>query len=679
MTHLSRSITAVTISALLSACSGEDITAQPVEEAPLKPQPTEQILVKTSEATISALKESLIITDTQGQQSLASVEVFKGIQFATSERFEHSETAPLMGEIDARQFTDACPQLKITQQTQSEDCLNLNIWRPSGTQEMDNLPVYVVIHGGDFEYGSGADPLIQGDTVVAQGDKDNKAFISISFNYRLGLLGSYWKKGTNVNGNYGIGDQKSALQWVNENIADFGGDPDNVTVIGQGAGAMSSGLLQQEVANNTMDNNYFQRNIMQSNAYGFEYRSYAVAKQQVQDLSLQDSPLQDVLAAQANILNPVSRVTNWLLKSTLPALNDLSPISLGKADKTPMAMLMPFSPYLECKKTSFLGACSENAAQPADVDFVVPTVIGVNKNEANTLAMLPSLTFLIPKILELVNESQPELAYKLDSETQLIAMFEWLQHDANQTLLNQQLATFLQQDQATAQLALEDILSRLPSSAYQAITQLYFGLANTETTTQLLNLADYAPLDERDLSHALGNMKRFKMIINDMLFAGPARLKAAQADYAGMPVTFYHFDFKPSFNVWTYDNSSDDINTYFDEFFNTISCISGACNGSELPFVFNKKIKRDGTEVHPTTKEITLMNKLSRLWFSDALFDNYQYSASEDTVMVINQQGEIKLEADWDYKHQCGDDPALYNGRLNGLQNEGLLLNYMVE
>ncbi|WP_258185880.1 carboxylesterase family protein [Vibrio splendidus] len=61
-----------------------------------------------------------------------------------------------------------CPQLKITQQEQSEDCLNLNIWRPSEINGSESLPVYVFIHGGDFEYGAGSDTDINGDTVVAK-------------------------------------------------------------------------------------------------------------------------------------------------------------------------------------------------------------------------------------------------------------------------------------------------------------------------------------------------------------------------------------------------------------------------------------------------------------------------------------------------------------------------------
>lgn len=680
MTYFHRSLIAITMTALLSACDTDDnnIIAPPAD-VPLTLLPSESLPITINDATITGLTESIIISDLQGGEQLTSVEVFKGIRFSNAARFEHSNLTTISDDIDATQFGDVCPQLKITTQAQSEDCLNINIWRPEGTQSGDNLPVYVVIHGGDFEHGAGSDPLIHGDTVVAQGALDNKPFIAVSFNYRLGLLGSYWQKGANIDGNYGLGDQQQALNWVNQHITEFGGNTTNITLLGQGAGAMSSGLLQQSIANGTLDDTLFQRNIMHSNAYGFEYRSYAVAKQQVKGLDLQDESLETVLAAQADILNPVTRIANWVLRSSLPVINDLSPIPLGQADNTPMATLLPFSPYLLCEKTSFTGSCSKNAAQPVESDFVVPTVIGSNAQEANTIAMLPSLTFLIPKILELVNQSQPELAYQLDDEALFTAMHEWLQLDANKAILTQQLTHFMSLDEVAAQLALEDILAALPKSAYEAIAKLYFGLANVEATNELLTLADYAPLDERNLSHAFANISRFKMMLNDLLFTGPARLKAIQADRSGTQVSFYHFAVKPSFNVWTYHANNEEISTYFADFFNTIGCISGACNSSELPFVFNKAMKLDGSKVHPTKKEKALMNKLSRIWFSDALFEQYQYSENMDNVMVINQQGEILLQPNWDRSYQQGNDPLLYNGRLNGLEDTELLLNYLTK
>ncbi|MFA0071895.1 carboxylesterase family protein, partial [Vibrio breoganii] len=114
---------------------------------------------------ITALRESVVVDRVDGQQILTDIDVFKGISFANADRFEHSQLHSLEGSIDATEFGSACPQLKKTAQPQSEACLNLNLWRPANTQAGDDLPVYVYIHGGDFEYGSGSEALAHGDTV----------------------------------------------------------------------------------------------------------------------------------------------------------------------------------------------------------------------------------------------------------------------------------------------------------------------------------------------------------------------------------------------------------------------------------------------------------------------------------------------------------------------------------
>ncbi len=179
--------------------------------------------------------------------------------------------------------------------------MNLNIWRPVGVDADSDLPVYVFIHGGDFEYGSGSEALVHGDTVVAQGSDDGKPFIYVSLNYRLGQLGTQWIKGANEDGNYGLGDQKRALEWVHNNIADFGGNAQNVTVIGQGSGAMSIGFLQQD---DNIAGQYFQRAIMQSNPYGFEYPSYEVAKDRSKEFTA-DTSLDEIMASQETALNGI--------------------------------------------------------------------------------------------------------------------------------------------------------------------------------------------------------------------------------------------------------------------------------------------------------------------------------------------------------------------------------------
>ncbi len=123
----------------------------------------------------------------------------------------------------------------------SEDCLYLNIWSPGADRK--RRPVMLWIHGGAFMYGSGSSETYDGASFSQLGD-----VVVVSINYRLGIfgylhldeIGGETYKGS---GNCGLLDQVAALKWVRDNIEAFGGDPENVTVFGESAGAMSIGAL----------------------------------------------------------------------------------------------------------------------------------------------------------------------------------------------------------------------------------------------------------------------------------------------------------------------------------------------------------------------------------------------------------------------------------------------------
>ncbi len=120
----------------------------------------------------------------------------------------------------------------------SEDCLSLNVWTPDTNKK---LPVFVWIHGGGFSTGSSDVPIYAGHR-LAQED-----IVVVSINYRLGILGFLshpeLASENNHSGEYGMLDQVAALQWVRDNIAVFGGDPSNITIGGQSAGAAAVQLL----------------------------------------------------------------------------------------------------------------------------------------------------------------------------------------------------------------------------------------------------------------------------------------------------------------------------------------------------------------------------------------------------------------------------------------------------
>lgn len=122
----------------------------------------------------------------------------------------------------------------------SEDCLTLNVWTPA-TDGAGSRPVMVWIHGGAFVGGAGTSLLYRGHHLASRGDA-----VVVTINYRLGALGFLAHPSLDDDGyagNWGLLDQIAALEWVQENIAAFGGDPGNVTVFGESAGAMSIGNL----------------------------------------------------------------------------------------------------------------------------------------------------------------------------------------------------------------------------------------------------------------------------------------------------------------------------------------------------------------------------------------------------------------------------------------------------
>ncbi|KAH7912797.1 alpha beta-hydrolase [Hygrophoropsis aurantiaca] len=149
---------------------------------------------------------------------------------------------------DASQFGDACPQPPSTSlgATMSENCLNLNIWRPSGTTADSNLPVMVWFYGGGFNTGSASNPSTDPTRIVNLSVTIGKPIIFVSINYRLntfGFLASADVLPEDLNA--GFLDQRATLEYVQENIVKFGGDPSKVTIWGQsaGAGAVEAQLL----------------------------------------------------------------------------------------------------------------------------------------------------------------------------------------------------------------------------------------------------------------------------------------------------------------------------------------------------------------------------------------------------------------------------------------------------
>jgi para-nitrobenzyl esterase len=181
------------------------------------------------------------------QRDVSGVLAFKGIPYATPPvrllRWRAPQPpAAWNGVRDALAFGAGCLSALENDHRpgpRSEDCLYLNVWT-AARQADEKRPVMVWIHGGGFQFGSSANPATDGGPLAARG------VVVVSFNYRLGIFGFFAHPGLDSgsqSGNYGLQDQLAALRWVKANIADFGGDPNNVTVFGESAGAMAIGIL----------------------------------------------------------------------------------------------------------------------------------------------------------------------------------------------------------------------------------------------------------------------------------------------------------------------------------------------------------------------------------------------------------------------------------------------------
>ncbi|MDD5190793.1 MAG: carboxylesterase/lipase family protein [Dehalococcoidales bacterium] len=178
--------------------------------------------------------------------------IFRGVPYAAppideKRWLQPQPLTPWAGVKETKKYAAVAPQIQAPQglwqvvagQTQSEDCLYLNIWTPG----LDNSkrPVMLWIHGGGFLEGASSQAGFRGHVLARRGNA-----IIVTINYRLGALGFLSLNEITdgriaATGNEGLLDQIAALQWVKDNIAAFGGDPKNVTLFGESAGGMSIG------------------------------------------------------------------------------------------------------------------------------------------------------------------------------------------------------------------------------------------------------------------------------------------------------------------------------------------------------------------------------------------------------------------------------------------------------
>jgi para-nitrobenzyl esterase len=237
------------------------------------------------------------------------VRMWRGIPYAAAPvgplRFRPPQPAPRWdGERDASRFGAVAPQVRDSmlsglgdKSVMSEDCLSVNVYAPA---EAEGCPVVVWIHGGAFIMGTSSMPLYNGASFASR-----HGVVCVTLNYRLGLLGLLYlgDLGGDEAGNASLLDQIAALQWVRDNIAAFGGDPADVTVMGESAGGVSvANLLAMPGARGL-----FHRAILQSGAAPFEPPTRADATKIARDAlaafetdaaGLRDVPVDKLIALQ---------------------------------------------------------------------------------------------------------------------------------------------------------------------------------------------------------------------------------------------------------------------------------------------------------------------------------------------------------------------------------------------
>ncbi|WHO40043.1 carboxylesterase family protein [Sphingobium sp. AP49] len=204
----------------------------------------------------------------------AGVMSWKGIPFAAPPvgdlRWRMPQPVqPWQGVRETTAYRNDCMQLPFPSDAAplgtppAEDCLYVNVWKPASAST--KLPVLFWIYGGGFVNGGSSPPTYSGAALAKQG------LMVVSFNYRLGRFGTFAHpalaaadEDKGLTGNYGLMDQVAALQWVKRNIARFGGDPANITIIGESAGGMSVHAL----LTSPLSQGLFQRAVIMSGGDG---------------------------------------------------------------------------------------------------------------------------------------------------------------------------------------------------------------------------------------------------------------------------------------------------------------------------------------------------------------------------------------------------------------------------
>ena len=277
------------------------------------------VTLSTKLGSITGISSSLYIENVTKNYA-----IFKKIPFAKAPvgdlRFrEPIPYGPWNDTLDATSFGPSCIQPHATlerhleNKNQSEDCLHLNIYVPPGTSNLKTKSVMIWIHGGAYTFGRGMSHDMSYFSIT--GD-----VIAVSINYRLNVFGFFSTSDELSPGNYGLWDQKLAMQWVHDNIESFGGNPNSVTIFGVSAGGYSVALQ----AINPTNRGLFHRVIAQSGVSNGLHAVSSVPRQAAstlaQSLSCDEKLTRDTMQCMRHksakaIINAFTRITYGTVSS----------------------------------------------------------------------------------------------------------------------------------------------------------------------------------------------------------------------------------------------------------------------------------------------------------------------------------------------------------------------------
>jgi para-nitrobenzyl esterase len=306
------------------------------------------------------------------------VRVYRGVPFAAPPVGDLRWKAPQpaakwQGVRKAAEFSNACwqtpyPAAAAIYQAMlpglSEDCLYLNVWTPAKSAK-DRLPVMVWIHGGGFTRGFGGTSSYNGEALARKGA------IIVTINYRLGIFGFFAhpeltaESGHHASGNYALLDQIAALQWVQKNIAAFGGDPTRVTIFGESAGSWAVNALMAS----PLAKGLFQRAIGESGGLFSPMKTLVDAEKEGEKLGKLLAP--DSAAKKSEDSKEPAQ------QDTLKALRSMKPEELLKSAETDTARAIVDGWVLPQDVATIFAQGRQND---------VPLIVGYNADEGTTLA-----------------------------------------------------------------------------------------------------------------------------------------------------------------------------------------------------------------------------------------------------------------------------------------------------